>query len=82
MVGGDGINDGSAATASSFLNIAGDGDADTLQHRRRDPRHPRPGKFAADYKAKFSTDPGAYSAPAYACTQVFLAALKAVGAAA
>ena len=35
--------------------------------------------FAADYKAKFNTDPGAYSAPAYGCVQVFLQALKTVG---
>ena len=30
----------------------------------------------------FNTEPGAYSAAAYACTQVFLQALQAVGAAA
>jgi len=40
---------------------------------------PNPTKFAADYKAKFNTDPGAYSAPGYGCTQIFLQALKAVG---
>src|SRR5581483_2312161 len=31
---------------------------------------------------KFNSDPGAYSAPAYACTQIFLQALQAVGASA
>jgi branched-chain amino acid transport system substrate-binding protein len=40
---------------------------------------PNPEKFAADYKAEFGTDPGAYSASGYACTQVILEALKSVG---
>lgn len=80
LAGGDGINDGSAATASSFLNIAGDaGDANTYSTVAAIHDIPNPTKFSADYKAKFSTDPGAYSAPAYACTQIFLAALQAVG---
>jgi branched-chain amino acid transport system substrate-binding protein len=78
MVGADGINDGSAATASSFLNIAGDGDANTYSTVAAVHDIPDPAKFAADYKAKFNTDPGSYSAPGYACAQVFLQALKAV----
>lgn len=78
--GGDGINDGSAATASSFLNIAGpDGDMNTYSTVAAIHDIPNPDAFAADYKAMFNTDPGAYSAPAYACTQVFLQALKSVG---
>jgi branched-chain amino acid transport system substrate-binding protein len=80
LVGGDGINDGSAATASSFLNIAGaDGDMNTYSTVAAIHDIPNPTKFSGDYKAKFNTDPGAYSAPAYACTQIFLQALKAVG---
>lgn len=80
LVGGDGISDGSAATASSFLNIAGpDGDKNTYSTVAAIHDIPNPDKFSADYKAKFNTDPGAYSAPGYACTQVFLQALKAVG---
>jgi branched-chain amino acid transport system substrate-binding protein len=82
MVGADGIVDGSAATASSFLNIAGDGDANTYGTVAAIHDIPNKDKFAADYKAKFNTDPGSYSAPGYACTQVFLQALKAVGASA
>src|SRR5262249_51845702 len=62
-----------------FLNIAGDGDANTYSTVAAIHDIPNPTKFASDYKAKFNTDPGAYSAPAYACTQVFLQALKAVG---
>ena len=74
--GGDGINDGSAATASSFLNIAGpDGDANTYSTVAAIHDIPNVAQFATDYKAAFNTDPGSYSAPAYACTQVILQAL-------
>jgi branched-chain amino acid transport system substrate-binding protein len=80
FVGGDGIVDGAQKTASSFLNIAGDaGDANSYGTVAAIHDIPNPDKFAADYKAKFNTDPGSYSAPAYACTQVFLQALKEVG---
>jgi branched-chain amino acid transport system substrate-binding protein len=81
FVGGDGIVDGSQATASSFLNIAGE-DGDTNSYGTVAAIHdiPNPDKFAADYKAKFNTDPGSYSAPGYACTQIFLQALKEAGA--
>lgn len=80
LVGGDGIVDGSADTASSFLNIAGpDGDVNTYGTIAAIHDIPNPDQFANDYKAKFNTDPGAYSAPGYACTQIFLEALKAVG---
>src|SRR3954451_16567845 len=79
MVGGDGINDGSAATASSFLNIAGpDGDMNTYSTVAAIHDIPNPDKFKSDFKAKFTDDPGSYSAPAYACTQIFLTALQAV----
>jgi len=78
--GGDGINDGSAATASSFLNIAGPaGDVSTYSTVAAIHDIPNPTAFSSAYQAKFGTAPGAYSAPAYACAQVFLQALKAVG---
>src|SRR3954451_18013661 len=80
FVGGDGVNDASGATKSSFLNIAGpDGDKNTYSTVAAIHDIPNPDKFAADYKAKFNADPGSYSAPAYACTQIFLQALKDVG---
>jgi len=82
FVGGDGVNGGSAATASSFLNIAGDGAANSYSTVAAIHDIPDPAKFGADYKAKFNAEPGSYSAPGYACTQIFLAALKAVGASA
>jgi branched-chain amino acid transport system substrate-binding protein len=80
LVGGDGIVDGSADTASSFLNVAGaDGDVNTYGTVAAIHDIPNPDQFKTDYKAKFNTDPGSYSAPGYACTQIFLEALKAVG---
>ncbi len=80
LVGGDGIVDGSADTASSFLNVAGpDGDMNTYGTVAAIHDIPNPDKFKSDYQAKFNTDPGSYSAPGYACTQIFLEALKAVG---
>jgi branched-chain amino acid transport system substrate-binding protein len=80
IVGGDGIVDGAVATASSFLNIAtADGDANSYGTVAAIHDIPNPTGFAADYKAKFSTDPGSYSAPGYACVQVFMQALKEVG---
>jgi branched-chain amino acid transport system substrate-binding protein len=80
IVGGDGISDGPAAGDSTFLNIAGpDGDTNSYSTVAAIHDIPNPDKFAADYKAQFTDAPGSYSAPGYACTQIFLAALKAVG---
>ena len=81
FVGGDGINDGSAATPSSFLNLAGpQGDANTWSTVAAAHDIPNAGAFAAKYDAAYGTkSPGAYSASAYACTQVFLQAFKSVG---
>ena len=83
--GGDGIVDGSASTASSYLNIAGaQGDPNSYGTTAgptnvASDASPSQADLATAYKAMFNTDPGAYSAAAYACTQVFLQALKAVG---
>ena len=80
IVGGDGISDGPASGDSTYLNIAGpDGDANSYSTVAAIHDIPNPDKFAADYKAKFTDAPGSYSAPGYACTQIFLQALKAVG---
>lgn len=77
--GGDGIVDGSAATASSYLQIAGDGAANSYGTVAGPHDIPNAAQFATDYKAMFKTDPGAYSAAGYACAQVFLQALTKVG---
>ncbi len=81
FVGGDGISDGSAATPSSFLNLAGpQGDANTWSTVAASHDIPNAGAFAAKYDAAFGTkSPGAYSAAAYACTQIFLDAFRHVG---
>ena len=79
--GGDGIQDGSAATTGSFLNIAGaQGDLNTYSTVAATHDIPNPTKFASDYKTAFGSDPGAYSASGYACAQVILQALQNVGA--
>jgi branched-chain amino acid transport system substrate-binding protein len=78
--GGDGISDGSAATASSFLNVAGpDGDMNTYMTVAASYLVPDQAKFAADFKAAYNTEPGAYSTAGYACAQIFLQALAAKG---
>jgi branched-chain amino acid transport system substrate-binding protein len=78
--GGDGISDGSAATASSFLNVAGpQGDVNSYMTVAAIHDIPNAAKFTADYKAKWNAEPGAYSASGYACAQVFLQALSKVG---
>ena len=78
--GGDGISDGSAATASSFLNVAGpQGDVNTYMTVAAIHDIPNAAKFAADYKAAYGTEPGAYSASGYACAQIYLQALAKVG---
>jgi branched-chain amino acid transport system substrate-binding protein len=76
--GGDGISDGSAATASSFLNVAGaDGDVNTYMTVAAVHDIPDAAKFTADYKAAYGVEPGAYSASGYACAQIYLQALAA-----
>ncbi len=76
--GGDGISDGSADTASSFLNVAGpDGDVNTYMTVAAVHDIPDAAKFATDYKAAYGAEPGAYSASGYACAQIFLQALAA-----
>ena len=76
--GGDGISDGSAATASSFLNVAGaDGDVNTYMTVAAVHDIPNAAQFATDYKAAYGAEPGAYSASGYACAQIYLQALAA-----
>lgn len=80
LIGGDGINDGSASTASSFLNLAGSqGDQNTYSTVPAVHEIPNQAEFAARYKAMFGKEPGAYSASAYACTEIILEALKNAG---
>jgi branched-chain amino acid transport system substrate-binding protein len=78
FMGPDGVADlGGSATQGSTINIAGQ--AATNTHGTVAGIHdiPDAAKFTADYKAEFNEDPGAYSAIAYACTQVIIAGAKA-----
>ena len=85
--GGDGIVDGAASVASSYLQIAGDGAVGSYgttagPHDLASDAKPSQTDLTAAYKAKYNTEPGAYTAGSYACTQAFIQALTAVGAAA
>ena len=80
FIGGDGISDGAASVASSFLNIAGDqGDIGTWMTTAGAHDIPDRATLSSAYSSAFKAELGAYSAAAYGCTQVYLEALKAVG---
>lgn len=74
--GGDGIVDGSGETTGSFINLAGAAAANAHGSVAAIHDIPDPAGFANRYKAKFNSDPGAYSASAYGCAQVIIAAIK------
>lgn len=74
-IGGDGIVDGSAATDGSYMNLAGENAANSFGSVAAIHDIPDPEGFANKYKAEYNSDPGAYSAPAYACTQIILKAI-------
>jgi branched-chain amino acid transport system substrate-binding protein len=78
MVGPDGIADlGAGGGEGAFITLAGVENANNV-HGTVAAIHdiPNAADFTAKYKAAFSADPGAYSGPAYACTQAILGALK------
>jgi branched-chain amino acid transport system substrate-binding protein len=76
-VGPDGIADlGEGGAQGAFITLAGvDASNDVYGTVAGIHDIPDPAAFAAKYKAKFNKDPGAYSALAYACTQVLLKAI-------
>ncbi len=75
FVGPDGINDGSATTKDSFLNLAGDKAANSYSTLAGIGDFPGKAKFNTDYKAKFGIDATGYAGQGYACAQVMLDAL-------
>ncbi len=78
--GPDGISDGSASVRGSFLSIAGPkGDRNTYMTVAATHDIPNRDALANAYRTAFGSTPGDYTAAAYACTQVFLDALAAVG---
>ena len=73
--GGDGI------VEDEFLKVAGDeatGSYGTVAAENAD-RLPSAQGFIKGYKAKFNSDPGAYSANAYVAANIIIDAVKAVG---
>jgi branched-chain amino acid transport system substrate-binding protein len=74
-VGPDGINDGSAATKDSFLNLAGDAAKNSFSTLAGIGDFPNKAKFATDYKTEYGQDPTGYAAQGFACAQVFLDAM-------
>ncbi|MBI2781099.1 MAG: branched-chain amino acid ABC transporter substrate-binding protein [Chloroflexi bacterium] len=79
-VGPDGINDGSATTKDSFLNLAGDKAANSYSTLAGIGTFDGKAKFDADYLAEYKTAATGYAAQGYACAQVFLDALGRAGA--
>jgi branched-chain amino acid transport system substrate-binding protein len=76
--GGDGIVDGPGGVQGSFITVAGSAAANSFGTIAATHDIPNASAFSAAYKTAYGAEPGAYSASAYACTQVILQALKAV----
>ena len=79
-VGPDGINDGSAATQDSFLNLAGDAAKNSFSSLAGIGTFEGKDKFDADYKAEFGIDATGYAAQGYTCAQILIDALGRAGA--
>lgn len=78
FVGPDGTTDlGTGGSEGAFITLAGVENSDNV-HGTIAGIHdiPDPKAFADKYKAKFSKEPGAYSALAYACTQILIEAIS------
>jgi branched-chain amino acid transport system substrate-binding protein len=75
FVGPDGINDGSATTANSFLNLAGDKAKNSFSTLAGIGDFPNKAKFLTDYKTEYGQDATGYAAQGFACAQVFIDAL-------
>jgi branched-chain amino acid transport system substrate-binding protein len=76
--GGDGIVDGPGGVQGSFITVAGSAAANSFGTIAATHDIPNASAFSDAYKAAYGAEPGAYSASAYACTQVILQALAAV----
>jgi len=79
MVGPDGITDLAAGGVDgSFITLAGLENSDKVFGSVAGVHDlPNPGTFTEDYTAAFGNPPGAYSALAFACTQIILQSLDA-----
>ncbi len=80
-MGGDGIQDGNGSVDGSFINIAGPAAANSYSSVAAIAEIPDAAAFGEKYKAKYSVDPGSYSANGYACAQIIIDAIKTASAA-
>lgn len=76
-IGGDGIKDGDGATEGSYVNLAGEDAANSYASVAAIHDIPNAEDFIKKYNDEYGKDPGAYSASAYACTQIILKAVEA-----
>ncbi len=77
FMGPDGVADlGDGNTQGSTINIAGAAAANVFGTVAGVHDIPDAAKFQTDYKAAFGSDPGAYSAIAYACAQVIIQGIQ------
>jgi branched-chain amino acid transport system substrate-binding protein len=74
-VGPDGINDGSASTPDSFLNLAGDAAKNSYSTLAGIGTFEGKEAFDTEYKAEYGIDATGYAAQGYACAQILLDAL-------
>ncbi|HEX5397143.1 MAG TPA: branched-chain amino acid ABC transporter substrate-binding protein [Candidatus Limnocylindria bacterium] len=75
FVGGDGIVDGNGSTDGSYVNLAGEDAANSYGTVAAIHDIPDADAFSKKYNDEYGEDLGAYSASAYACTQIILKAL-------
>lgn len=80
FVGTDALNDGSATTPGSFLNLGGDGARHAYSIFPGLADDPEGAAFAAGYRARYGVDPTPFAAAGYACAQVVIASLRQVDA--
>ena len=76
FVGPDGINDGSATTKDSFLNLAGDDAKNALSTLAGIGDYPGRAAFETAYKAEYNAAPTGYASTGFACAQVAIDALN------
>ena len=78
-VGPDGINDGSAETKDSFLNLAGADAKNSYSTLAGIGDFPGRAQFEVDYKAEYNASPTGYAGTGFACAQVVIDALNRAG---
>ena len=79
FVGPDGINDGSAETPDSFLNLGGEDAKNSYSTLAGIGEFPQQAEFEAAYKAEYGIEATGYAGTGYACAQVVIDALNRAG---